>query len=74
MFLIIKTRSGISAKQLERELGVCYKTAHRMFKQIRTLMSEESGELLTGTVEVDEAFIGGKGKNKRYVWHGNSNK
>lgn len=72
MFLIIKTRSGISAKQLERELGVCYKTAHRMFKQIRTLMSEESEELLTGTVEIDEAFIGGKGKNKRYVWHGNS--
>ena len=59
MFLIIKTRSGISAKQLERELGVCYKTAHRMFKQIRTLMSEESEELLTGTVEIDEAFIGG---------------
>lgn len=71
MFLMIKTRSGISAKQLERELGVAYKTAHRMFKQIRTLMDESGGELLTGDVEVDETFIGGKGENRRFVWHGN---
>lgn len=66
MFLMIKTRSGISAKQLERELGVCYKTAHRMFKQIRTLM-DENGEPLTGDIEVDETFIGGKAMNRRYV-------
>lgn len=71
MFLMIKTRSGISAKQLERELGVCYKTAHRMFKQIRTLMAENGGDLLTGDVEIDETFIGGAGKNRRYQWNGN---
>lgn len=71
MFLMIKTRSGISAKQLERELGVCYKTAHRMFKQIRTLMNESGGEMLSGDVEVDETFVGGAGKNRRYLWHGN---
>ena len=71
MFLMIKTRSGISAKQLERELGVCYKTALRMFRQIRGLMEENNGDLLTGDVEVDETFIGGKGTNRRYVWNGN---
>ncbi|MBI2616612.1 IS1595 family transposase [Candidatus Gottesmanbacteria bacterium] len=66
MFLMIKTRSGISAKQLERELGVCYKTAHRIFKQIRMLMDEGNGDKLTGNVEVDETFIGGRGVNRRY--------
>lgn len=71
MFLMIKTRSGISAKQLERELGVCYKTAHRMFKQIRILMDETDGQPLKGIVEVDETFIGGKGENRKYIWNGN---
>lgn len=66
IFIMIKTRSGISAKQLERELGVSYKTAHRMFKQIRKLMSEEP-TLLEGNVEVDETFVGGKGKNRATV-------
>ena len=36
MYLMTSTRCGISAKQLERELGVTYKTAWRMFKLIRT--------------------------------------
>lgn len=58
-------RSGISAKQLQRELGVTYKTAWRMFKQIRILMSDTSGNQLTGVVEVDETFVGGKGRNRR---------
>ncbi len=38
IYLMASTRCGISAKQLERELGVTYKTAWRMFKQIRTML------------------------------------
>lgn len=67
MFLMVKTRSGISAKQLERELGVSYKTAHRMFKKIRLLMAQEQ-TMLDGIVEVDETFVGGKGSNRAHEW------
>lgn len=59
MYLMASTRCGISAKQLERELGVTYKTAWRMFNQIRKLFDEDDGPL-EGTVEIDETFVGGK--------------
>lgn len=59
MYLMAQTRGGISAKQLERELGVTYKTAWRMFKQIRTLLADDSGPL-SGIVEVDETWHGGR--------------
>jgi transposase-like protein len=58
------TKTGISAKQLERETGVAYKTAWRMFTQIRKLMSENINPL-TGQVEVDETYFGGKHIGKR---------
>ena len=60
VYLMSSTRCGISAKQLEREIGVTYKTAHRMFKQIRTLLSDEGENQLSGDVEVDESGYGGK--------------
>ncbi len=60
IYLMSSTRCGISAKQLEREIGVTYKTAHRMFKQIRTLLSDGSGPPLSGDVEVDETWHGGR--------------
>ena len=55
IYLMIQTRAGISAKQLQRELGVTYKTAHRMFKLIRTLMTNTDDNILTGTVKVTKA-------------------
>ena len=64
MFLLASTRTGISAKQLEREIGVTYKTAWRMFKQIRSLMAQ-SHTVLFGEVEVDETYIGGRRPGKR---------
>lgn len=65
IFLMSSTRCGISAKQLEREIGVSYPTAHRMFKQIRSLLSDDDGTPLTGEVESDETFIGGKPRVSR---------
>lgn len=65
MYLMASTRCGISAKQLERELGVTYKTAWRMFNLIRNkLMADGSGPL-RGDVEVDEASVDGKPRKKQ---------
>jgi transposase-like protein len=68
MYLMASTRCGISAKQLERELGVTYKTAWRMAHLIRThLMAADSGPFEgTTPIEMDETYIGGK----RRPWHG----
>jgi transposase-like protein len=63
IYLMASTRCGISAKTLEREIGVSYPTALRMFRQIRTLLAQDD-DRFGGTVEVDEAFIGGQGKWK----------
>ena len=66
MYLIGSTRCGISAKQIQRETGVTYKTAWRMFNQIRKLMREELQLGGTGTpgVEMDEMYHGGRRKNE----------
>src|SRR5437764_4622427 len=70
MYLMASTRCGISAKQLERELGVTYKTAWRMFNRIRSLLDQDGDGMFSGTVEMDGAFIGGRG----YWRHGPSKK
>lgn len=66
MYLMASTRCGISAKQLERELGVHYKTAWRMFNKIRNeLMNEGQREQpLKGDVEIDETSWGGRPRRK----------
>ncbi len=60
MYIMTSTRCGISAKQLERELGVTYKTAWRMFTLIRNELMYQDGESLSGKVEADETYVGGK--------------
>lgn len=63
IYLFSVAKNGVSAKEIERHLGVTYKTAWRMCKQIRLLMAEDAVEL-SGEVEVDETYIGGKHSRK----------
>ena len=61
MYLFATTRHGVSAKELQRQLGVTYKCAWRMGHEIRKHMAAVDGETpLSGQVEVDETMVGGK--------------
>lgn len=64
MFLFSASRHGVSGKELERQLGVTYKTAWRMGQEIRKLMSTLEPFGLTGDVEIDETYLGGKRPGK----------
>lgn len=63
MFQFCSSRNGVAAKEVERQLGVTYKTAWRMCHQIREYMGAlDSDDPLGGigeTVEIDETLIGG---------------
>src|SRR6266566_913049 len=67
MYLMASTRCGISAKQLERELGVTYKTAWRIAQKIRHELMAEDIEAFEGNapIEMDEAYIGGKRRGRK---------
>ena len=68
MYLMTSTRNGVSAKELQRQLGVTYKCAWRIGHQIRELMSARdeanNPSPLSGHVEIDETYVGGKRKGK----------
>ncbi|MBN9788455.1 IS1595 family transposase [Pseudonocardia sp. TMWB2A] len=62
IYLFCTTRHGVSGKELQRQLGVTYKTAYRIGQQIRDLTMKAQGfdALLAGHVELDEAYVGGR--------------
>ena len=66
MFLFATSRNGVAAKEVQRQLGVTYKTAWRMCNLIRKYMGYVDGDYPIGgpgkTVEIDETFIGGHDK------------
>lgn len=67
-YIMTESKKGISANQLKRMIGVSYKTAWYLCHRIRKAMVEANPEPLTGTVEVDETYLGGK---RRHVGRGN---
>jgi len=61
MYLFTTSRHGVPAKELQRQLGVTYKCAWRIGHEIRKYMANVDGDNnLSGHVEVDETYIGGK--------------
>lgn len=70
MYLMASTRCGISAKQIQRETGVTYKTAWRMFKQIRSLLGEPELQLEGSSVEMDESYFGSKNHRRHQARRG----
>jgi transposase-like protein len=74
IYLFSVSKNGVSAKELERHLGVTYKTAWRMAREIRKLM-DDSDFTMSGTVEADEAYYGKAtkrgGKQYNNKWHSN---
>ena len=75
MFLFTTSRNGVAAKEVERQLGVTYKTAWRMCHEIRKYMATVDGDGPIGgfmrTVEIDETWIGGRAKGKGPGYTGN---
>ena len=71
LYLFTTTRHGVPAKELERQLGVSYPTAYRMAKTIRKHMGQIDGDPpLTGHVEVDETYVGGRRKGREQGFTG----
>jgi transposase-like protein len=64
--LLCEAKKGISACQIQRSLGIkTYKTAWYLCHRIRAAMTEVNKPKLTGTVEMDETYLGGRGHGKR---------
>lgn len=66
-YMVVESKKGMSANQLKRTLEISYKTAWYLCHRIRKAMEEANPKPLTGTVELDETYIGGK---RRYVGRG----
>jgi len=62
-YLMVEAKKGISANQMKRTIGVSYKTAWYLCHRIRAAMKNAAAPMLSGTVEVDETWIGGKRRN-----------
>jgi transposase-like protein len=71
VLLMVEAKKGMSANQMKRTIGVSYKTAWYLCHRIRAAMEDEAAPLLSGIVEVDETYVGGKVRGKGHGYKGN---
>lgn len=64
MYLISTSKKGVSSLQLAEQLGITQKTAWFVLHRIREMLKDNSAEKLSGTVQADETYVGGKNKNR----------
>lgn len=57
---VCSSKKGVAAKQIQRETGLSYKSALFLLHRVRFALADMDGVTLTGTVEVDETYVGGK--------------
>jgi transposase-like protein len=63
MWMLVNCKNGVSSWEIHRAMGVTQKTAWFMLQRARLAMQGSLGGMLSGEVEVDETFIGGKARN-----------
>lgn len=66
IWLAANSKNGISSHELGRALGITQKSAWFMLHRIRLAMRDGTFRMLSGEVEVDETYIGGKARNMRH--------
>ena len=75
-WLLVTDKRGVSAKQVQRQLGVTYETAYMVLQRLRASMVHPDRQRLRGRIEVDETFVGGvkHGRRGRELWAGKEGK
>jgi transposase-like protein len=67
IYLMCASKKGVSAHQIHRSVGVTYKSAWFLCHRIREAMHDKDGSILTGVVEADETYVGGKPRGHK-LW------
>lgn len=64
IYLCLSSKKGISSLQLSRQLGITQKTAWFVLHRIREMLKDKAPQMLRGTTQIDETYVGGKITNK----------